>query len=163
MSTNEKNPSSSNTSNKLTPSLRAIADAIARKRKLNKTAVLEAIQQAQQRAHETPVSDRLTDREILAFDLPDGTRALIIPDIHCPANEPPIPDDVQELVAKLKTDLASVQIDVPDVFATSRWPAMPQTAAKDPTEVRCSLGHLLYRTPTPPATSAPTQNADGVA
>lgn len=68
----------------------------------------------------------LTFAGILPVNLPDGTRIVVLPDIHVPAHNKKLMWAVLEFLKDYQPHIVILIGDVADVFALSRWPVPPR-------------------------------------
>jgi len=68
----------------------------------------------------------LTFAGILPVKLPDGTKIIVLPDIHVPAHNKKLLWAVLEFLKDYQPHIVILIGDVADVFALSRWPAPPR-------------------------------------
>jgi len=72
---------------------------------------------------------------LLPVNLPDGTRIVVLPDIHVPAHHKKILWAVLEFLKDYRPHIVILIGDVADVFALSRWPSPPRVAKNQQDEL----------------------------
>lgn len=92
-------------------------------------AVREAINNQILAANQDKSLGYLTYRGILPLDLPDGTRIIVLPDIHVPAHNKLAMRAVMRFLKDYQPHILIFIGDVADVFALSRWGKPPRVAA----------------------------------
>lgn len=102
------------------------AEKIAKARKLEVESVKQAIIEAMRIANLDGSYKFLTFAGILPVKLPDGTKIVILPDIHVPAHNKKLLWAVLEFLKDFQPHIVILIGDVADVFALSRWPAPPR-------------------------------------
>ena len=91
-------------------------------KKIEASAVRDAIVRAISVAGLSPQHSFLTFAGILPLDLPDGTRIVVLPDIHAPAHNKRLMWAVKKFLAKYRPHILISIGDLADIFALSRHP-----------------------------------------
>ena len=102
------------------------ARKIAKARQIDVEAVKQAIIDAMRIGNLDGSYKFLTFAGILPVNLPDGTKIVVLPDIHVPAHNKKLLWAVLEFLNDYKPHIVVLIGDVADVFALSRWPAPPR-------------------------------------
>ncbi|SRR5579875_639778 len=102
------------------------AKKIAAERKLTVDTVREAIINAMRIGNLDGSYNYLSFPGILPVNLPDGTKIIVLPDIHVPAHNKKILWAVMQFLKDFKPHIVILIGDVADVFALSRWPSPPR-------------------------------------
>jgi predicted MPP superfamily phosphohydrolase len=103
-------------------------------KRIEEKAVRDAIVKAITIAGLSPKHAFLTFAGILPLNLPDGTRIVVLPDIHAPAHNKRLMWAVKKFLAKYKPHILISIGDLADIFALSRHPKglrVPTNAQKE--------------------------------
>jgi len=107
-------------------SIKDAARRIARARDLDPGDVRRAITDAIRVGNLNGGYGFLTFAGILPVNLPDGTKIVVLPDIHVPAHHKLILWAILQFLKDYQPHIVILIGDVADVFALSRWPAPPR-------------------------------------
>jgi hypothetical protein len=102
------------------------ARKIAKARHIDVEAVKKAIIESMRIGNLDGSYKYLSYAGILPVNLPDGTKVVVLPDIHVPAHNKKLMWAVLEFLKAYKPHIVILIGDVADVFALSRWPAPPR-------------------------------------
>lgn len=91
-------------------------------KKIEASAVRDAIVRAITVAGLSPSHSFLTFAGILPLNLPDGTRIVVLPDIHAPAHNKRLMWAIKKFLAKYRPHILISIGDLADIFALSRHP-----------------------------------------
>lgn len=112
------------------------ARKVARVRQINADTVRDAIIDAMRIGRVDGSYDFLSYAGILSVKLPDGTKMIVLPDIHVPAHNKKLLWAVLEFCKDYQPHIVIVIGDVADIFALSRWSPPPRVAKDAANELK---------------------------
>ena len=118
-----------NTSSSKRKAVRKVAKKVSQKTGHDPKVIREAINAQILTANKDKSFGYISFPGILPLDLPDGTRIVVLPDIHVPAHNKLVMWAVKRFLKDYQPHILILIGDVADVFALSRWGKPPRVSA----------------------------------